>query len=134
VIAIDTSAIVAILLHEPEAEAYLRLILAEDAIVGAPTLVETCMVLEVKLPGRARDSVDRFLADSLIEVVAFDVAMFDAAGGAFLRYGKGRAHPAKLNFGDCLSYAVAKTRSAPLLFKGDDFVHTDLVPAYVPAS
>ena len=132
-IAIDTSAIVAILMREPEADAFLRLILSEHAIVGTPTLIETCIILEQKLPGQARRAVDRFLDESLINVVAFDEAMFEAGADAFLRYGKGRGHPAQLNFGDCFSYAVARTCAVPLLFKGRDFVHTDLVPAYLPA-
>ena len=133
-IAIDTSAIVAILMRETEADAFLRLILGEHVIVGTPTLIETCMVLEQKLPGQARRAVDRFLADSLINIVAFDAAMFEAGADAFQRFGKGRGHPAQLNFGDCQSYAVSKAHGAPLLFKGRDFVHTDLVPAVVPAS
>lgn len=132
-IAIDTSAIIAILLREPEADAFLRLILSEPVIVGTPTLVETCMVLEGKLLGRERETVDRFLAESLIDIVSFDASMFEAAADAFLRYGKGRGHPAKLNFGDCMAYAVAKAHGVPLLFKGRDFIHTDLVPAHSPA-
>ncbi|GJD44625.1 Ribonuclease VapC42 [Methylobacterium cerastii] len=133
-IAIDTSAIVAILMRKPEADAFLRLILGEHVIVGTSTLIETCTVLEQKLPGQARRAVDRFLDDSLINIVAFDAAMFEAGADAFLRSGKGRGHPAQLNFRDCFTYAVARTYAVPLLFNGDDFVHTDFVPAFVPAS
>ncbi len=132
-IAIDTSAVVAILLQVPEADVFPRLIIGAQVIIGTPTLVETCLVLKQKLPGRARRAIDRFPDDCLIGIVAFDAAMFEAGADAFLRYGKGRGHPAKLNLGDCLSYAVAKIHAVPLLFKGKDFVHTDLVPACIPA-
>ena len=67
-------------------------------------------------------------------MIAVDTsASYGVAVDAFNRYGKGRGHPAQLNFGDCLSYAVARSRNLPLLFKGDDFARTDLVPAYGPA-
>lgn len=66
-------------------------------------------------------------------IAPFDNAMLNTALDAFACYGKGRGHPAQLNFGDCLSYAVAKTLALPLLFKGHDFGHTDVVPAYTPA-
>lgn len=132
-IALDSSAIVAILLLEAEEAAFRRAIVGSGAIVGAPTLVETRMVLESNLPANAEGRLRAFLTDNGVAIVPFDAAMFGAAIAAFARYGKGRGHPANLNFGDCLSYAVSKIRAVPLLFKGNDFVHTDLVPAYSPA-
>lgn len=130
---LDTSAIFAILAAEPEEDIFLKLLTAESALIGAPTLVETRMVLESHAPGRAKDMLDRLVARKSITIVHFDVAMFEAASEAFVRFGKGRGHPAKLNLGDCLTYAVAKVHALPLLFKGNDFVHTDIEPAYRPA-
>ncbi|MGA0597168.1 PIN domain-containing protein [Enterovirga sp. CN4-39] len=81
----------------------------------------------------AEEAADRFLRRFLAEPwtrrVAFSVEMFDAAQVAFRRYGRGRGHPAKLNFGDCMSYAVAKVHGIPLLYKGEDFSQTDIVSA-----
>ena len=131
-IALDSSAIVAVLLLEPEAADFRRTIAASGALVGAPTLVETRLVLESYLSGRAENALRAFLHGAGIAIVPFDAAMFEAAAEAFDRFGKGR-HPAKLNLGDCLSYAVARVHALPLLFKGGDFVHTDIVPAHAPA-
>lgn len=89
-------------------------------------------MLEGRLPDIGESALRGFLSKRGLTIVPFDAAMFDAAIDAFARFGKGRGHPAKLNFGDCLSYAVARTHMVPLLFKGNDFIHTDLVPAYRP--
>lgn len=131
-IARDSSAILAILLQEPEEEPFERLIAGTRTVVGAPTLVETRLVLESHFPGTAESALRSFLAARSLTIVAFDAMMVEAAIRAFEQFGRGRGHPAKLNFGDCLSYAVAKTLGAPLLFKGYDFIHTDLVSAYTP--
>lgn len=123
----------AILAAEPEADAFLRLLAIRRAIVGAPTLVETRMVLESHAPGHAESMLHRFVSRRSITIVAFDATMFESASEAFIRFGKGRGHPARLNLGDCLTYAVARVHGLPLLFKGNDFVHTDIEPAYRPA-
>ncbi|MCJ2060686.1 type II toxin-antitoxin system VapC family toxin [Methylobacterium sp. J-048] len=133
-IAIDSSAIVAILLAEIEAKIFWHIIAQEEVLIGAPTLCETHMVLESRLRSHAGQAIEDFIADGAIRIAAFDRVMSQAAIDAFRLYGKGRGHPAKLNLGDCLSYAVAKVHAVPLLFKGNDFIHTDLVPAYNPAS
>lgn len=130
-IVLDSSAIVAIMLEEEEEEAFSETLGSNPAFVGAPTLVETRLVVDARLPA-AGDLLNKFLHDSAVTIVPFDAAMFVAAADAFTRYGRGR-HRARLNFGDCLSYAVASVMRLPLLFKGDDFVHTDIVPAYSPA-
>ncbi|MEE7477056.1 type II toxin-antitoxin system VapC family toxin [Methylobacterium hispanicum] len=130
-IVLDSSAIVAIMLEEEEEEAFSEILGSNPAFVGAPTLVETRLVVDARLPA-AGDLLNKFLHDSAVTIVPFDAAMFVAAADAFTRYGRGR-HRARLNFGDCLSYAVASVMRLPLLFKGDDFVHTDIVPAYSPA-
>ncbi len=127
----DSSAIVAMLLAEDEELAFSKVLGSKRALVGAPTLVETRMVLDARLSA-AGDTLNDFLRDGGITIVPFDAAMFAAAAEAFTRYGRGR-HRARLNFGDCPSDAVASVMRLPLLFKGDDFVHTDIVPAYSPA-
>ena len=129
VIALDTSAIVAIAMREPEAETFNRVVAWREALVGAPTLLETRIVLAGKMP----DFADAFLASLVspgeVRVVAFTVEMYQAAAAAFDRFGRGHGHPARLNFGDCLAYAVAKVHRVPLLYKGDDFSRTDIIPA-----
>ena len=127
-IALDTSAIVAIALDEQEEEYFSRKIAIEQALVGTPTLVECRMVLTAKNYG-----VDHFLGQLLarpsIHPVAFSIEMYQASARAFDRYGKGMGHPAQLNFGDCMAYAVAKVHDVPLLYKGTDFDQTDIRPA-----
>jgi ribonuclease VapC len=130
VIAIDSSALVAILQNEPDALLFAEAIGAAEAIVvSAVTFFETSMVLA----GRVQDKTAWRLLDALIgrakiEIVPFDAGQAAIARAAFLKYGKGR-HPAALNFGDCASYALAKSKGAPLLYKGADFAKTDIVSA-----
>ncbi|HEX8168271.1 MAG TPA: type II toxin-antitoxin system VapC family toxin [Beijerinckiaceae bacterium] len=128
-IALDTSAIVAIACSEPEEEAFNRLISTKEALVGTPTLLETRMVLESKLPEFADQFMESFLDTRFIHPVAFSLRMYFEAMEAFRRFGKGRRGPAGLNFGDCMSYAVSKFYDAPLLYKGTDFSHTDIASA-----
>jgi len=127
-IALDTSAIVAIALGEAEEEPFSRIIAASGALVGTPTLLETGLVLVARIGNHA----DTFLAGLInrpsIHPVAFSLPMYHEAVGAFDRFGRGR-HRAKLNFGDCMAYAVAKSHDVPLLYKGVDFARTDIVPA-----
>lgn len=122
---LDSSAIVAIHLKEPGHE---RLVEAIDRapviVIGAPTLLETAMVLTSRLGHDARPLLQTFVRRVDAEVVAFNEHHLDAATAAFLRFGRG--HPAGLNFGDCLSYAVASVAGMPLLFTGEDFSRTDI--------
>ena len=134
-IVVDSSALVAILRREPEADRFLRLIIgAAECLLSAVSLLEISMVLL----GRNGDAIaweglDALIARVPIEIVPHDAALAAAARTAFLRYGKGR-HPAALNLGDCASYALARSRMLPLLFKGDDFAATDLIAADDPLS
>jgi ribonuclease VapC len=127
VIVIDSSALIAILRREPEADDFLRVIAeAESCLLSAVSFLETSMVVA----GRTGDAtswteLDALIARAGIEIVAQDAALAETARTAFLRYGRGR-HPAALNLGDCASYALAKHHNLPLLFKGDDFSRTDL--------
>jgi ribonuclease VapC len=128
-IALDSSAIVAIALEEQEASAFRRQIVLHDAIVGTPTLLETQLVLGQRAFDAAGDFLTLFIQRPSIHPVAFTLEMFWVAQEAFEQFGKGKGHPAKLNFGDCLSYAVAKFHNVPLLYKGGDFALTDIQSA-----
>lgn len=126
---LDSSAVIAIALREPEFEELLtRLSAARNVGIGAPTLTETAIVLSARVSGDARGLLARFLQEGNISTVPFGDAHFGVAVDAWLRYGKGR-HPAALNFGDCMAYAVAKVADEPLLCRGDDFQKTDLTLA-----
>jgi ribonuclease VapC len=127
-IALDTSAIVAIALAESEEKEFTRQIASNEALVGTPTLLEARIVLSSKV-----DDVDRFMDHFMrppeIHPVAFTLEMYREAIAAFDRFGKGRGHPAQLNICDCMAYAVAKTYDVSLLYKGTDFGLTDIRPA-----
>ena len=123
---LDTSAILSVLLGEPGYDVLLRKMSdAPFLAVGGPTLVEAAMVLGSRLGRDARPLVNEFLREAEVEVVPFGRDHYEIAVDAFRRYGKGR-HAAGLNFGDCLTYAVARLSGLPLLFTGDDFSQTDL--------
>lgn len=123
---LDSSAIIAILLREPGWEALAaKLGGGAAAGVGAPTLVETCLVLTNKMGKHGRAMVSRFLHQSGATVVPFGENHWRVAVEAHTKFGKGR-HAAALNFGDCLTYAIAKLAAQPLLCRGDDFAKTDL--------
>ena len=129
-IVVNSSALVAILRGEPEADEFLRVIAeADGCLLSAVSLLETSMVLAGRTGNEASwTELDEFLEAASIEVVAQDVALTEVARRSFLRYGKGR-HPAGLNLGDCASYALSRLRDLPLLFKGQDFPKTDLTVA-----
>ena len=117
---------IAILRDEPEARSIAKALKnARRKLLAAPTYVETSMVIAGRKALEGKAELDRLLAETGIEIVAFDAGAARAAVNAFIRYGKGR-HPAGLNFGDWMSYALARTELMPLLFKGDDFRMTDV--------
>lgn len=126
---IDTSAIVAIILDEQDAPAFVdTLEAAERRMTSAAVRLETCMVLTSRLdlsPPVAQDLFDDFILQSEVAEFSIDERVGRLAVECFDRYGKGR-HAAGLNFGDCLSYACAKAHGAALLFKGEDFAQTDI--------
>jgi ribonuclease VapC len=126
---IDTSAIVAILAGEPDAVRYAQRIEQDPTPrIGTPALLEASLVLTRWFGESAEAALDSFVREAGAEIVPFDLPQFHAAQLAYRRYGKGR-HPAGLNFGDCMSYALAKVCDEALLFKGDDFSKTDIRPA-----
>lgn len=127
-IVIDTSAIMVIALQEREEEVFTNLLLSsERLLVPASCFVEGTIALRRRF-GRS-ERLDGFVASFEPEIAGVDALVAQIARDADLRYGRGARHPARLNFGDCLSYAVAKQLGAPLLFKGDDFRHTDIESA-----
>ena len=126
---VDTSALLAILLDEPERRRYNELIEASGKrLLSAASLVEAGTVLEVRRGEAAGRELDLFLHRAKFEVVPLDADQAEIARSAFRRYGKGR-HSAGLNFGDCLAYAASKAAGEPLLFKGQDFSQTDIPAA-----
>lgn len=129
---LDTSAIIAILHHEPERDVLLAALDDSDQLsIGAPTMIETGIVLTARLGLRGRTLLSRFIQEAEVEIVSVGTDHWNIAVDAFSRYGKGR-HPAALNFGDCLTYAVAKLANKPLLCIGNDFPLTDLELAINP--
>jgi len=124
---IDTSALIALIAGEPEAETFLEAITeAPSASLSAASYVEAGIVLE-RFPAHAA-ILDDLLIELDIDIVAVTATQARLAREAFRDFGKGR-HPAALNYGDCFSYALAKTIGEPLLFKGDDFARTDVESA-----
>ncbi len=123
---IDTSALLAIFLAEPERDSFLRKIVeAEKKMISAATILETGIVMEAKRGEAAGREFDLFVFRMKLDVVPVDAEQITIARTAWRRYGKGR-HAAGLNFGDCFSYALAKFYDEPLLAKGEDFSRTDI--------
>lgn len=133
-IVVDSSAIMAILKREEDARQIAqRLTNAQAKFLSAATYME-CGTVIVGRYGLEGLSVMQDLLHSLkFEIVSLTSDQANLGIDAYSRYGRGSGHAAKLNFGDCFSYALAKTRNLPLLFKGDDFIHTDIEPALKPA-
>lgn len=128
-LAVDSSAVVALMQAEPGADALARRLLnASEAVIGAPTLLECVMVLTGKGLSDASSSMESFLRHFSVMVLPWTPDHARVAIEAFLRYGKGR-HSAALSFGDCQSYATAKVARLPLLFVGEDFALTDVEAA-----
>lgn len=126
---IDTSALLAIFLAEPERKQFLEMITRADTRhISAANVLETGIVLEAKRGEAAGREFDLFLHHSGLEVVPADSEQMEIARVAWRKYGRGR-HRAGLNFGDCFAYALAKILDEAILFKGDDFARTDLTPA-----
>lgn len=126
-IVVDSSALVAILLKEPEAPEFEDIITSgEQCVISAVNVHETATVMRLRHGAAAVEQFWQFLADVEIEIIPFDEAQVRAAAVAFDRYGKGINSKARLNLSDCAAYALAKTMDAPLLFKGNDFTQTDL--------
>ncbi len=123
---LDTSAVIAILFKEPGFEVVVqKLADAETIGIGAPTLTETGIVLHARLGHNPGGILERFLHEFMIVTIPFGEEHWREAVEAYGMYGRGR-HAASLNFGDCMTYSVAKLAGQPLLFVGTDFSKTDL--------
>lgn len=123
---IDTSALVAIFLAEPERKPFLDLILATGTrLISAANLLETGIVLEARRGEAAGREFDLFVVRANLEIVSVDGEQVEIARSAWRNYGKGR-HPAGLNFGDCFAYALAKFSGERLLAKGGEFAKIDI--------
>ena len=123
---IDTSALVAILQDEPERRKYIEAIEAADSrLMSTATFVEISIVAEARHGAEGVRALDLFIKRAAIELVPVDTEQASAARHGFARFGKGR-HRAGLNYGDCFAYALATVAGEPLLYKGDDFSHTDV--------
>lgn len=126
---IDASAILAILQNEPERHAFnVAIAAADQRSLSAASLVELSIVISARYGADAQTDLDAFLNTAQIEIISVDRGQAELARSAFTQFCKGR-HRAALNFGDCFSYALAKWLDQPLLFKCDDFCHTDLLLA-----
>lgn len=127
---VDSSAIVAIINGEPEAEDFTSAIeRAQTVSISAATLLESCIKLDAQGIPAVSSRLDRLIASVPIDVVDVTVEQVAIAREAYVEYGKGSGNPARLNFGDCFSYALAFAQDEPLLFKGDDFSQTDIKSA-----
>ena len=126
---LDSSAVVTIFLKEPGHETVRRKMVEAQVIgIGAATLLETALVLSARLNRDMRGSLARFIEENQVITIPFTEGHYGIAVTAWLKYGKG-CHPAALNFGDCMSFAVARAADMPLLCVGDDFAQTDLALA-----
>lgn len=126
-LAVDTSALIAIIRSEDEAPRILDALgLAERRLFSAASLMEASIVTSGR--GDEKERLSMLIRHAELEVVPFSHDEAIVGAQAYRRFGKGSGHVAKLNMGDCFSYALAKTRNIPLLFKGDDFIHTDVEP------
>ncbi len=124
---LDTSALLAVLLDEPEATPMIRALSRDDTrLVGAPTLVEAAAVMHAKKGSGGEVALDALLERADIRVIPMSLAAARLARLAYGRFGKGVGEPGVLNFGDCLTYGIAMAEREPLLFKGEDFSRTDV--------
>jgi len=129
-IVVDSSVVVAILQREPDAATWIEVFdKTSKALMSVVSFVETSMVICGRRPDPDPDEITSLLDALGIHIVSVTAKQGEAAVAAFLRYGKGR-HRAGLNLADCFSYALAKVQRAPLLYKGNDFAVTDVVPAW----
>ena len=126
---IDTSAVLAVLLEEPEGPTFSELLVGSAAVrMSTATYVELISVCDRRIGPDAVAKAEQLVERVQIELIAFTIEQAQWARHARLTYGVGR-HRANLNFGDCFAYALAKATGEPLLFKGNDFAHTDIVAA-----
>jgi ribonuclease VapC len=129
---VDSSAVVAILRSEPETDAFIRAIGEAGApSISVATFFETAIVIDSRNDPVASRELDKFVKDANMNMVSVDERQARIARAAYRDFGKGSGHPARLNFGDCFAYALAKVLDEPLLYKGTDFSNTDVRSALI---
>jgi ribonuclease VapC len=126
-IVLDSSVLVGIIKGEQDAEQLLDLLAVEQCAIGTPTLVEARAWCTINLATRSSRWLEDFIEAGSVSIVPFTREMADAASQAFAMFGRASGHRARLNFGDCMAYAVSSAMRAPLLFKGGDFGLTDVM-------
>lgn len=127
---VDTSSILAVLFQEADANRHAEAMeTVEQPLVSAATVVEAGLVLTARHGPEASALLWDFLREGGFQIEPVTTEQATLALEAFANFGKGRGHPAGLNYGDCFAYALAKAMGAPLLFKGKDFAHTDIAAA-----
>ncbi|MCB1385499.1 MAG: type II toxin-antitoxin system VapC family toxin [Hyphomicrobiales bacterium] len=128
-LAVDTSAIIAVMNDEPDATSILECALSAETLFISAATVHECNCVLVGRRDPSDPGLEEFLATLGFRVIPFDMDQASLAKAAYQIYGKGSGHPAGLNMGDCFSYALAKSRDLPLLYKGGDFAETDVAAA-----
>jgi ribonuclease VapC len=124
---VDSSALVAVLRLENDSRQFVEALFRSSIpVMSAATYLEAGIVVDRSRDPRASRQFDLLLRETAIEIVPVTAEHARIARDAYRDFGKGSGHPAGLNFGDCFAYALAKERNEPLLYKGDDFVHTDV--------
>lgn len=127
---VDTSAVIAILQDEPEAAAFATVAdAAAQCRMSAANFLEAAIIIDGRRDPIASRRLDDLLAVLRVVIEPVTAKQAQIARDAYRDFGRGSGHPARLNFGDCFAYALARDRGEPLLFKGDDFSHTDVTPA-----
>jgi ribonuclease VapC len=127
---VDSSAMIAILTEEPDGPALSRVLDSPKIVrLSVASYLETSIVLDKRRDAVMSAKLDDLIESAKITLEPVTVEQVRIARQAYRDYGKGSGHPANLNFGDCFSYALARDKREPILYKGDDFVHTDLRPA-----
>ena len=127
---VDTSAIMAVLLQEPDADRFVDCLFENpDRKVSAGTWIELSAVLTRQRDGGVAAAFDTLMQALRVQIVPVSIGQAEIGRTAYRTFGRGSDHPAKLNFGDCFAYALAKDTGEPLLFKGEDFSQTDIRPA-----
>ena len=130
-IVVDSSVFVAVAKREPEEAALTRVLATSPRLAMSTGNYLECAIVALGRGVAGREDLDGWLGEHRIQVTPVDLPLAQLTADAFARFGRGR-HRAGLNYADCFAYALAKALRAPLLFKGEDFVHTDIVPALAP--
>ncbi len=127
---VDSSALIALLLAEPETDRLVSAIAAaSERLLSAASYLETAIVMTARFGPQSQEKLDKLVAPLSIDIIPFTAEQARIAVTAFQRYGRGSGHPAALNYGDCFTYALAKLTGQSVLFKRNDFARTDLAAA-----